>query len=231
MPSAPPRWASACSTTSRSPPPRRSRLGAERVADPRLGRPSRQRDRGDLRRRRPVLYVEHPPVAALPGHRRRRASRARARGRGTPSTCRCRRAATATCSCALVEHVAVPVIGEHAPDLIAISAGYDAHRDGPARRVRGRDRRLRRDERRGARPRGRARRRPAVLPRGWLRAPTRSPLRSPQRSTRSPATSRRARRRPRPPSRIARASASGSAQSELWVPRHGLRRGRLDRCA
>jgi acetoin utilization deacetylase AcuC-like enzyme len=32
---------------------------------------------------------------------------------------------------ALVEHVAVPVIGEHAPDLIAISAGYDAHRADP----------------------------------------------------------------------------------------------------
>jgi acetoin utilization deacetylase AcuC-like enzyme len=33
--------------------------------------------------------------------------------------------------CALVEHVVVPIGRAYAPDLIAISAGYDAHRDDP----------------------------------------------------------------------------------------------------
>ena len=52
-------------------PPRDRRLRRRAGADPRLGRPPRQRHRGDLRRdvRRPLL--QHPPMAALSGHRRR----------------------------------------------------------------------------------------------------------------------------------------------------------------
>ncbi len=33
--------------------------------------------------------------------------------------------------CSLVEHVAVPVGREYAPQLVLVSAGYDAHRDDP----------------------------------------------------------------------------------------------------
>ena len=74
------RWASACSTTSRS--RRAHALAALRRRagpGPRLGRPPRQRDRGDLRRLGPGALREHPPVAALPGHR---AGRVRGRGAG-----------------------------------------------------------------------------------------------------------------------------------------------------
>ena len=71
------RWASACSTTSRSPRPRSrpGRAGAHR----RLGRPPRQRHPGHLldRPRRPLRLVAR--VAALSGHRPARRDRRRAR--------------------------------------------------------------------------------------------------------------------------------------------------------
>ena len=52
-------------------------------ADPRLGRPPRERDGGDLRRLRSRAVREHPPVAALSRAPARRTSRGAARGRGT----------------------------------------------------------------------------------------------------------------------------------------------------
>ena len=77
------RWASACSTTSRSP-RRRSRDRGERVADRRLGRASRQRHAGHVLRR-PRRHVRVAArVAALPRHGPPRRGRASAPARARP---------------------------------------------------------------------------------------------------------------------------------------------------
>ena len=51
--------------------------------------------------------------------------------RGTPSTCRCRPARGSDEFLALVQHVVVPIGRDFRPGLVAISAGYDAHRRDP----------------------------------------------------------------------------------------------------
>ena len=72
-----------------------------------------------------------PPVAAVPGDRARRATSARAPAAGSRSTCRCAPGADDRLFCSLVDHVAVPLARAFEPQLLLISAGYDAHRDDP----------------------------------------------------------------------------------------------------
>ena len=110
-PSARARWASASSTTSRSP-RARARVGARRRAraDPRLGRPPRQRDERHLPRRPERAVRLDPRVAAVSGHRARRGRRARAPGRASRSTCRCPAGSGDAGYGSLVEHVVVPLI-------------------------------------------------------------------------------------------------------------------------
>ena len=48
--------------------------------------------------------------------------------------------------CSLVDHVAVPLAQSFEPQLMLISAGYDAHREDPLGRVRGDRGRVRRDD-------------------------------------------------------------------------------------
>ena len=69
----------------------------------------------------------------------------------------------------LVQHLVAPIARAFRPGLIAISAGYDAHRRRPARRLPGGDRRLRRHGGDHAGGCGGARRSGARLPGGRLR--------------------------------------------------------------
>ena len=133
-PSATGRWASACSTTSPSPPRTRSpSCGAERVLvldwDVHHGNGTEEifadSDRGALR--------EHPPVRrSIPGTG---AGRVRGRGRGRGlhgQPAGAARARAATSSWRWSQHVVAPDRARaSSPGLIAISAGYDAHRDDP----------------------------------------------------------------------------------------------------
>ena len=107
------------------------RARARAGPDPRLGRAPRQRDRGDLRPRlrRPVHL--DPRVAAVSGHRPARRISARGRARATRSTCRCRAASGDAVYRSLVAHVAAPLIAAWEPQLVLVSAGFDAHRADP----------------------------------------------------------------------------------------------------
>ena len=169
-PSATGRWASACSTTSPSPPPTRStRCGAERVLildwDVHHGNGTEEifADSADGPLR------QHPPVAALSGHRRRRRTPARARARATRSTCRCRRAPARTSSWRSSSTSSCPIARAFEPGLIAISAGYDAHRDDPLAYCLVDEAAYGDMAASDARPGRRARRPGARLPRGRLR--------------------------------------------------------------
>ena len=127
-PSAIARWASACSTTWRSP-RRRARGGRRAGRDRRLGRPPRQRHAAHLRGRRDVLYLSTHQYPYLPGHRRAATRSGAARARlhrqlplaAGPRRRRLPRSST-RCSCrgAAFE-----------PDLILVSAGFDAHERDP----------------------------------------------------------------------------------------------------
>ena len=125
------RWASACSRTSPWPRATRSTRWAWSGCCARLGRAPRQRHERDLPRVARGALREHPPVPVLSRHRaaRRRGLRrgrgllaqpagAGRRGRGRVlrrwwSTWCCRRRA------------------QFEPELVLVSAGYDAHRDDP----------------------------------------------------------------------------------------------------
>ena len=109
--------------------PRRARPGAG--DDPRLGRPSRQRDQRHLPCRPPGAVRLHPPVAAVSGHRPGVPTRARARAGVTPSTCRWRPGSGDPSYRSLVDDVAVPLARAFAPQLVLISAGFDAHAEDP----------------------------------------------------------------------------------------------------
>ena len=100
-------------------------------ADLRLGRPPRQRDRGDLLRGPVGPLREHPPEPALSGHRRGDATPGAARARASRSTCRCRPARATRSSCSLTQEVVAPAARELEPGILFLSAGYDAHRDDP----------------------------------------------------------------------------------------------------
>ena len=124
------RWASACSTTSRSRRPRSPSRG-ERVADPRLRRAPRQRHPGHLLDRPGGPLRVDARVAALPGDRPARRRRRRARARARRATCRSPPARPATCTCEAFDEVVEPLVSPFAPDWMLVSAGFDAHRADP----------------------------------------------------------------------------------------------------
>ena len=124
------------------------------------------------------------------------------RARATRSTCRCPPARARTMFCGLVEHVVLPAARAFEPDLVLISAGFDAHRDDPLGELHARDRLVRRA---GAARRSRsACRSAAVLEGGYdldaLAASVAADDGEPRRGRRAAAPSRAARsssRRPR----------------------------------
>ena len=95
---------------------------------------------------------------------------AAARGRATRSTCRCRRAAGPTSSSRWSSTWSRRSPASGGPDLLAISAGYDAHRDDPLANCEVDDAAYGDMAATHARPRRRARRPGAGLPRGRLLA-------------------------------------------------------------
>ena len=125
------RWASACSTTSRS---RRGmaldRLGRRARAGARLGRAPRQRHERHLLRHGRGPVRQHPPVAAVSGHGRADENGGGA-GEGYTVNLPVPPGAGHDDWLSLVEHVVAPVARAYAPDLLLVSAGFDAHRDDP----------------------------------------------------------------------------------------------------
>ena len=102
----------------------RARAGRDR----RFRRAPRQRHPGPgLGRRAHPLRLD-PPDAALSRHRRARTSAART---GRSSTCRCRRAPAARAFRAAMLGRVLPAVEAHAPEMILISAGFDAHARDP----------------------------------------------------------------------------------------------------
>ena len=105
--------------------------GARAGDDRRLGRPPRQRHQRHL--------PSQPTRCCSSRSISRRCTRARGpprdigegAGRASRSTCRCRRAPATSDFCSLVDDVVVPLAREYRPQLVLISAGYDAHRDDP----------------------------------------------------------------------------------------------------
>ena len=100
-------------------------------ADRRLGRPSRQRDPGDLlgRPRRPLRL--DPPAPAVPGDgtpgRGRRSRRARAHGQRAAA----RPGRRGTWCAPPSTRWRGPTIEEFRPDWVLVSCGFDAHRADP----------------------------------------------------------------------------------------------------
>ena len=113
---------------------RRARAGARRRrprVHPRLGRPPRQRHARRLPLARPTCCSAACTSGRSTPAPAPWATSARARGRGSRSTCPCPPGPASRSGWALVEHVVVPAAREFAPDLILVSAGFDAHRDDP----------------------------------------------------------------------------------------------------
>ena len=105
--------------------------GAERVLDPRLGRAPRQRHQRDLPRSRPRCCSRASTSGrSIPGTGPL-ADVGEGAGEGfsinlpVPGRLGRRRVLS------LVEHVVVPAAREFEPDLVLVSAGFDAHRDDP----------------------------------------------------------------------------------------------------
>ena len=125
-----PRWASASTTTSRSGRPTRVRAGCRAGGDRGLRRAPRQRHAGDLLRG--PLGAVHlvAPVSVLPGHRRRRAKPGRGAGLGftlnLPSE-----PARPTRRAAALRAGGLPKLERVRPELLMISAGFDAHERDP----------------------------------------------------------------------------------------------------
>ena len=112
--------------------PRPDRAGRDR----RLGRPPRQRDRGDLLRR-PLGPVHLPaPGRPLPDRRRRARAHRRGRRRGFhASTSRCRRAVATTDTCSPSNGSSSPRSRAFGPDLLLVSAGQDPAASDPLGRM------------------------------------------------------------------------------------------------
>ena len=117
-------WASASSTTPPSRPGTRRRARRRARRHRRLGRPPRQRHAGHLLGRPDSLVLLDPRDAALSRHRRRvRARRARYHRQRAAFA----RATAATAFREAFECAILPRIEAFGPDLIIISAGFDAH--------------------------------------------------------------------------------------------------------
>ena len=164
--------------------PRDRRVRRRARPDPRLGRPPRQRHRGDLLRLLGGPLLEHPPESRCTPGPAPRPTSAAATGEGYTVNLPVPPGSGSDEFLALVQHVVAPIAREWRPGLLCISAGYDAHRDDPlANCERGR-RRLRRHDGDDARAGGRARRAAAHLPRGRLFARGAGPRPSWRRSRR-----------------------------------------------
>ena len=105
---------------------RAGRARARACRDPRLGRPPRQRDAGDLLGRPDSLLRVAAPVAVLPGHRR--AGRAERDDAQRPARAPVR---ATTSSSARSTSSSSPALARFEPDLLLVSAGFDAHADDP----------------------------------------------------------------------------------------------------
>ena len=110
----------------------RARLARRRAgAGPRLGRAPRQRHQRDL----PRVAARCCSRASTSTRSGRAPGRCRTsapgRARATRSTCRCRAGSGEDEFCGLVEHVVLPAARAFDPDLVLVSAGFDAHRDDP----------------------------------------------------------------------------------------------------
>ena len=77
-----------------------------------------------------VLFVSIHEWPLYPGTGPPR-TRASGRARATRSTCRCPSGSGDAAYRSLVEHVAAPLIALWEPQLVLVSAGFDAHRDDP----------------------------------------------------------------------------------------------------
>ena len=84
-----------------------------------------------FRRRADVLFASIHQAGIYPGQRRPRRRRRRARARATRSICPSRRAAKSELWLSLLEHIVLPAATAFAPDLVLVSAGFDAHRADP----------------------------------------------------------------------------------------------------
>ena len=136
------RWAFACSTTWPSPPARRiAEHGSGPRADRRLGRASRQRHAGHVLGGSARSAFFDPPLAVLSRHRRRPTKPAAAAAWAARSTCRSNSARRVD-----KYHAAVPRgprrprRPKSKPQLVLISAGFDAHREDPIGSLRAGDR-------------------------------------------------------------------------------------------
>ena len=190
---------------------RARRLRRRARLDPRLGRPPRQRHRGDLRRLRPRCSTRASTSGRSIRAPARPSTPATGEGEGYTVNLPVPPGAGGDEFLALVQHVVAPIARalRARPDRDLGRLRRPPRR--PARLVRGRHRGLRRRWRRRMRDlAARARGAGAGLPRGRLR-PTRSPRRSSRRSRRSRGDGPPRRRRPRPPSPIARGLPQRSA--------------------
>ena len=119
---------------------RRARRRAR--AHPRLGRAPRQRDQRHLPRAAPsVLFVLDPRVAAVSGDRSGRATSARGGGGLHGQPARAGRLGRRDLVLARRARRACRSARAYAPELVLLSAGYDAHARRPARGLRGHARR------------------------------------------------------------------------------------------
>ena len=125
------RWASASSATS-AVAARAGAVGARprAGADPRLGRAPRQRDRGDLRRRPAVLFVSIHEWPLYPGTGPASYVGTGA-GEGYTVNLPVPGGSGDAVYRSLVEHVVAPLIRAWEPQLVLVSAGFDAHRVDP----------------------------------------------------------------------------------------------------
>ena len=98
--------------------------------DRRLRRPPRQRHQRHLRRRSAGAVRLHPPVAAVPGDRAA-ADVGRGDGEGFNVNLPVDPGSGDDIFVGLVDAIAVPLALEYRPQLLLISAGFDAHRDDP----------------------------------------------------------------------------------------------------
>ena len=131
MPNAAGRWVSACSTTSPSPPPTRARDGAARVAivdyDVHHGNGTQHIFEADPN----VLYVSLHQFPFYPGHRRRRRNRLRRRHRFHGQPAARSRGGGRGLSASRSPRSSCPVLQQYKPDLLLVSAGFDAHERDP----------------------------------------------------------------------------------------------------
>ena len=111
---------------------RRARPHARRRArrHRRLRRAPRQRHAAHLRGRSQRAVRLDPPVSVLSGHRRRRRNRRR-RGRGFTVNLPLEAGAVDEDYRMVFDEVVLPVLRQFEPDLVLVSAGFDAHERDP----------------------------------------------------------------------------------------------------